>query len=280
MDGYKNKVYDVQKEDGSARRFIRSKMGLSYMDVTNPAVHLIPAPKVVQQESPGVAPAQTEPVVEHGVTALISTVEDKKSKYTVRAYKKAELARKLQNLIGPPSLQDFLSIVDGNQLRNCPITREDIMAAEDILGTNLGSLKGKTVRSNGEHVSFSKQIIPPDILLKYKDVTLAMDIMFVNKLPFLLTLSRDIKFGTVEYLLSRGHTNVMNAIRQIKALYRIRGFRVRHIHSDGEFSAMEADLLMERITLTTCANDESPTCFRQDGQQTRVRGLMGGVKSH
>ena len=130
------------------------------------------------------------------------------------------------------------------------------MAAEDILGPNLGSLQGKTVCFNGEHVSLSKQIIPPDLLLKYKDVTLAMDIMFVNKLPFLLTLSRHIKFGTVAHLLSRGHTNVMAVIKQIKALYRIRGFRVRHIHSDGEFSAMEADLLGERIVLTTCANDE------------------------
>ena len=83
-----------------------------------------------------------------------------------------------------------------------------------------------------------------------------MDIMFVNKIPFLLTLSRDIKFGTVEHLLSRGHTNVMTAIKQIKALYRIRGFRVRHIHSDGEFSAMEADLLVERITLVMQCNSK------------------------
>mgnify|MGYP002809603031 CR=1 FL=1 len=125
VDGYKDKVYDVEKKDGSARRFIRSKMGLSYMDITNPTVHLIPAPKAVQEEAPGVAKeespgmpqlegptvvdaaspgvaqqkspgvpsakkepespglasAQEDPLVEQEGLALIHTVEDKKSKY-------------------------------------------------------------------------------------------------------------------------------------------------------------------------------------------------------
>ena len=74
VEGHKDKVYDVRKADGSVRRFIRSRMGLSYMDVTKPAVHLIPAPRAIKQEtsgvvteeSPGVAQAANPAVVEEG----------------------------------------------------------------------------------------------------------------------------------------------------------------------------------------------------------------------
>jgi len=37
-------------------------------------------------------------------------------------------------------------------LPNCPITQADILQAEEILGLNLGSLKGKTTRKTTPHV--------------------------------------------------------------------------------------------------------------------------------
>jgi hypothetical protein len=40
-------------------------------------------------------------------------------------------------MIGRPSLSSFLKIVENNLLKNCPISREDVLAAEDILGPNL-----------------------------------------------------------------------------------------------------------------------------------------------
>ena len=45
--------------------------------------------------------------------------------------------------------------------------------------------------------------VPPDILKLHKSVTIAADLMFVNKVPFLVTTSRKIYFGTVEVLPER-----------------------------------------------------------------------------
>ena len=88
-------------------------------------------------------------------------------------------------------------------LANCPITQQDVLAADDIFGPNLGSLKGKTVHRPNPHVSTYVDGIPPDLLNIHGNVTLCIDIMFINKIPFLVTISRDTKFGMVEALDNR-----------------------------------------------------------------------------
>ena len=42
--------------------------------------------------------------------------------------------------------------------------------------------------------------LPPSVHERYKVVTLTADIMFVNAIPFFVSLSRKIKFGTIEAL--------------------------------------------------------------------------------
>ena len=80
-------------------------------------------------------------------TVLVNTVAENKAKYTNEDYLKALAARQLQIKIGRPSTKQFIHIITNNQLPNCPITKADILAAKHIFGPDIGSLKGKTVRS-------------------------------------------------------------------------------------------------------------------------------------
>jgi hypothetical protein len=75
---------------------------------------------------------------------MLSTVRDRAMTYSKRAYKRALIARKLQNITMRPSSQKFGDIII-EHLNNCPVTKADIKAADDVFGKNLGSLKGKTV---------------------------------------------------------------------------------------------------------------------------------------
>jgi len=47
-------------------------------------------------------------------------------------------------------MADYIKYVKDGMIPNCPITKEDILHAEDILGPNLGSLKGKMVHKTLE----------------------------------------------------------------------------------------------------------------------------------
>jgi hypothetical protein len=46
-------------------------------------------------------------------------------------------------MIGQPSTKDFIQIVDGNHLFDYPITRDNIMNAEDMSVKDVGIPKGK-----------------------------------------------------------------------------------------------------------------------------------------
>jgi hypothetical protein len=124
----------------------------------------------------------------------VITVANNKSKYPIHDYRQALLARKIQKMIGYPSTWDFLKIIEHNLIPNCPIGHSDILAAEDIFGLNVDSLKGKMVRHREQHVPSNILPILRDILSLYHKVTLCIDIMNVNKITFLVTISWKLMF--------------------------------------------------------------------------------------
>jgi hypothetical protein len=79
-------------------------------------------------------------------------------------------------------------------LANCPVTVQDVNNAHHIYGQDLANIRGKTTRRKPEHVQVDYVQIPRDFVKMHKYVTLAADVMFVNGLPFLITLSRGISF--------------------------------------------------------------------------------------
>jgi len=106
----------VHKADGSNPIFMPSKNGLYFYDVKNNTAHV-----------------------------MINTVDSIKNKYTVEEYANACKAHSIQDIIGRSATKDYIEYAEKGMIPNCPIMKQDILRAEDILGPNLGSLKGKTM---------------------------------------------------------------------------------------------------------------------------------------
>ena len=122
-------------------------------------------------------------------TVLVTTVADNASNISNADYAQAVLAQKIPKIIGRPTTQTFIYFIENNLLSNCPVNRRDILRAEQIFGPDIGSLKGKTVRRQPPRVEDEEVSLPPTIQQHYQEVMLACDIMYVNKIPFLMPIS-------------------------------------------------------------------------------------------
>ena len=70
---------------------------------------------------------------------FIQTVKENAQMFAKQQYERAREARRLYNIIGNPSINDYKSIIKMNTIRNCPITMEDIDIAEKIFGKNIAT---------------------------------------------------------------------------------------------------------------------------------------------
>ena len=178
-----------------------------------------------------------DPSTDNPCCLFITTVHGQGDCYTWHAYKCAQAARHLQNIVMHPSSRHMSDTIISH-LRNCPITKEDVQAADNIFGPNLGSSKGKTVWRPNKHVQAGTSAVPRSILKIHRDVVLSLDIMFVNKIPFLVTSSHNIRFSTVESLPYRQVGTVVACLKKVIQLYQHRGFHITSITCDPEFEAL------------------------------------------
>ena len=88
-----------------------------------------------------------------------------------------------------------------------------------INGKYIHALKGKTTRSKPKQVVIDYMEIPKSILECNKNITLSIDIMYVNKIPFVTTISRHVKFTTVEAIQKRTKAQLSENIKNVVAIY-------------------------------------------------------------
>ena len=66
--------------------------------------------------------------------------------------------------------------------------------------------------------------------------------MKINKMPFLFTMSRAIKFGTVAFLKKAKISTILSVIKDARNIYMKRGFTLEFIAIDGHFEPLRGEL--------------------------------------
>ena len=186
----------VTKPTGERFNFVQSGLGLHYLDTT-----LQNTCKMT------------------GTALVVNMVKENKKTYTNIDYLRALRARELQVTMGQPSTATFVEALKNNGLMNCPVTPGDVEAADQIFGPDIGSLKGKTTRRNLPIIDSPITLVPADVLKRYRNVMLCIDIMYLNRIPMLISISRNIKFGTIKAIPNNKTAIVLKGVKAILQVY-------------------------------------------------------------
>jgi hypothetical protein len=107
----------------------------------------------------------------------VATVRANFEGFSCKQVEGATAARRLMGIVATPSPRDFEGMVRLNMLKDCPITNDDIANANKICGTDLATIRGKTVRRRPKRVITDYVNIPRTLVDANQRVTLAADVM-------------------------------------------------------------------------------------------------------
>ena len=114
------------------------------------------------------------------------------------------------------------------------MTVQDIDVAIAIWGKGIFALKGNTTRNNTIPATEDLIQAPREIIKIHRDIIMKSDILFVNTIPFFLTLNRKFCFTMVHHIANRKDKTIYTPFKEVYIYYRKRLFGIITLHIDGE----------------------------------------------
>jgi hypothetical protein len=159
----------------------------------------------------------------------IATTTNNESKITKGQLIKARLAREFEDTIGM-SPRDLKTMLKEGGITTTPFWTEDVDQCHRTYGPSVRSLRGKTVSPVQRCVRKTQTV--PRIL--FKTITLHVDLLFVDELPFLVSISDPIGLSMVTKVGARSTEDLTDALSGQIALYRLNGHAVDCVTTDEE----------------------------------------------
>ena len=170
---------------------------------------------------------------------FINTLADNKRYYSKRQIKAAERASDIYGTFTYTSVADYIWDIQSNQINDCPVIVQEIYVAITIWGKECCALKGHTTRKKIIPVTEDLIQAPKELIKLHRDIIMTVDILFMNKTPLFLILSRNICFTTVHHIADRKDTTIYTAFNEVYIYYRNRGFRVITLHTYEAFALLQ-----------------------------------------
>ena len=191
---------------------------------------------------------------------------ENKEGFTPKQIDDARKARELYHIVGAPNIEKFKIMLRMNQIRNCPITTQDVDRAATIYGADVSTLKGKSTRRQPPKVVTDIVEIPPELIGRNHKIELCIDGMFVNGRGFMTSIDKSVRYRSAVRIESTSAKSLYEAIDKILRVYNSAGFIVVAIHADPEYTPI-FDAVKDDLDVTMCytaAQDHVPEAERNN----------------
>ena len=142
------------------------------------------------------------------------------------------MAKWLLHMQGYPSVVDLKTIIKMNAIQDNPVTKSNVKLMQCLFGPDIPTVKAKTTRCCPHQLVSNMVSIPHDLHDAQHNVCLYIEIMYVNGMPFLTTISKNIKYHTTMWVADHTAPTIASLVESILKLYHWASFQVTEVCAD------------------------------------------------
>jgi len=211
--------------------------------------------------------------------AFVTTVKEKMAHLRPQDRSGAQKALMYKQRLNFPTSRVLKKMLVAGTFPDAEITTRDVDNCDYVFGKTRAEAAGKSVyepTSPEDPVDILDEAADFVQKLKSNDITLHSDIMFVDGLPFLVSVSEWVGYTTISYLRARNWPTILKAIEEQKNVYSKHGWNVKGIKFDRE-KGVEAirSVLATKLGLHL---DTSATAQHQPKIERRIRFVKERIR--
>ena len=123
-------------------------------------------------------------------------------------------------------------------IKDLRVIIDDVCNANTIYRCDVTTLKGKTSRQQLNRVQSEYIEVPDSLRENIGKLKVAADVMFVKKIPFVVSGLRGVNFIIVEYFTQRSKTVIAISISKIFQFYKNNGYTIKKFLMNREFECI------------------------------------------
>ena len=125
-----------------------------------------------------------------------------------------------------------------NRIKNNPTTKRDVKIELEMLGRSKYEVEGKKVRRQPDTIITEPFPVPTSIFY-YITPVLYVDVVHINQISFLVSLSKNVHYGVIKALDSIKILVIEDEIKRVNCMYDVRGFHVKYVLVDVQFKTIK-----------------------------------------
>ena len=127
--------------------------------------------------------------------SYLQTVQENKNFLTKEEVARASKYRIYQSILCWTSTTNYIKMLENSMITSCDINTDNIKRADTIWGPAESVLQGKMKRKRpNTHNKIPKLAIPLSVSQQHKQITMYIDIFYVNQIPFFLSKTGKLNF--------------------------------------------------------------------------------------
>eukprot|EP00536_Pseudo-nitzschia_multiseries_P000748 jgi/Psemu1/1685/gm1.1685_g len=169
-----------------------------------------------------------------------------------------EALRRFQYVVSHPSNSTLIVMATKNTIKDSSFVPSNVKVTKTVLGLSMYRLKGKIPKRKNNPVERTELMpLPATIEEHYKEVVMAADLMHVNQVPMLATISRGLHYDTSIAALSLMKLKKLEgALISVFRAYSLCGFRVISLLVDKQFEGLTNNLAKAEVMAKGVSKEE------------------------